>query len=118
MVRKNDGFAKHCPKDCPFRDHIASGQTMVFCSFALYADLLEPGRHTRTEVINGEVDYREPPHCDVYKRYRGKKKEIMKTKREYESKGLSIRMNLPGRSELSVTGAKHAPKCLHHRNKY
>ena len=114
MVRKGEGFAKHCPKDCPFRDNIASGQTMVFCSFALFADLLEPGRHTRTEIKDGKIDYHVPPNCDVYEKYKGKKKEIRKMKRSYEQKGLSIRMSRKGDSGLTVTASKHFPKYHHH----
>lgn len=110
MVRECGNFAAHdCPRDCPFLDRIASGQTMRFCSFALYADLIEAGRHTRTEILpDGTVDYHIPPNCDVYERYKGEIELVRKVKKEYERHYANLKLHKSHDNELQVTGHKHS----------
>lgn len=108
--------ARDCPRDCPFLDRIASGQSMRFCSFAVYADLIEPGRHTRTEVNkDGTINYNIPPHCNVYDKYREFPKIIKETKRRYESHLIQLRLH-HNEPDLSVTAHKHPVIVSHHRN--
>lgn len=100
---------RDCPKDCPFLDRVSSGKTMRFCSFAIYADLLEPGRHTRTEISpDGKVDYNIPPNCKVYDTYKSQRKKIASMKRKYKSKNI-LRLDNHSEPHLLVTGAKHSP---------
>lgn len=73
--KHDEGFAKSCPKDCPFRCNTSG---LIMCQFALYADKLEPGRLTRLEVemddnyrVTKEI-WHIPPECDVYEKYKGK----------------------------------------------
>ena len=100
---------RDCPKDCPFLDRVASGETMRFCSFSVYADILEPGRHTRTEVSpDGEVDYNIPPNCKVYDKYKSQKKLIASIKRKYKAQKI-LRLDKHPEPHLLVTGAKHSP---------
>ncbi len=111
MVRQNEGFAnKKCPKDCPFLFKLGDGQTIMYCAFAEYADILEPGRHTRTEIKdNGEIDYNIPPHCGVYKKYKNEKEKVERAKHELKTTP-TIR---PSQSGLVVTGHVHYWKKRH-----
>lgn len=115
---KTDEFiaARDCPKDCPFRDRIASGQTMIFCSFGLYVDLIEAGRHTRTEVLpDGTVNYHIPPNCDAYEKYKDKKKYVAQIKKYYERHQLRLHHKHFFDPELYVTGHRHSAISKHRK---
>lgn len=109
MVRKQNEFlAKICPDDCPFLDRLGTGSTVRFCSFALYADIIEPGRHTRTEIKqDGTVDYHIPPNCDVYERYINDLEAVRKAKKIYESRDVQLRLHKRHGTELLVTGPRY-----------
>lgn len=107
---------RDCPRDCPFLNRIAGGAGARVCTFALYADILEPNRHTRTEIHeDGTIDYNIPPNCNVYEKYKDKKSEIAKMKRKYKSKG-AVRTRRKAEAELVVTAHKHAAISRHHRH--
>lgn len=111
-IYNRGNFAAHkCPKDCPFRDKMGSG--LIYCSFAIYADKLEPGRHTRTEItVDGEPDYHFPPDCDIYDKYKDQTDRIREMKRIYDQYGL-MRYSKYENPDLVVTGKKHMPKSKH-----
>ena len=74
MVSPNElveDWVKHkCPRDCPFNKRLGDLRTR-YCNFAVYADVLEPGRKSRTEIdADGNVDYHIWPDCDIYKKYK------------------------------------------------
>jgi len=74
----DQGFARRCPTDCPFRSH---DQGLCICSFSLYANVLEPGRYTRMTIdADGKYNWHLPPDCDIYKKYKGKelRKDVKK----------------------------------------
>ena len=106
MVNKDEYFVTYqCPKDCPFRDKLE--RSYKFCSFSIYADAIEPGRRTRTEIHDdGSIDYHEPPDCDIYEKYKGKEDEIKKVKKKYDQYG--TRRVKDRDSRLWVTGRKHS----------
>lgn len=112
MVDKQDFATTICPHDCPFRDKLDRG--LKYCSFAIYANQLEPGRIARTEVIDGEPNYHIPPDCDVYERYKDRREEIQQMKDKYDQYG--IRRTPARNPELYVTGIKHRPVEHHRRN--
>lgn len=118
MVRQNEGFANtKCPRDCPFLERLGGGQTILCCMFATYTPFLEPDRITRTEIKeDGTVDYHMPPHCDIYKKYKGRNKEVELALRRYESRGLSIKMGQTYNDELIVTGHVQYFKKHHHED--
>lgn len=117
MVNKRvSDFAMKCPRDCPFRMRLASGFTPYFCAFALYADMLDAGRHTRTEIReDGTVDYHIPPDCDVYEKYKGEKDMVEKAKRDYESRNVQLKLDSSRSRDLVVTGHKHPKVQKRHR---
>lgn len=100
-VDSGDFVMNRCPEDCPFRDKMSFGIT--FCSFAIYANLLEPERLTRTEIRkDGTVDYHIPPDCDVYKKYKDRAEEIKALKKKYDQYGVKrLKHKEP---DLYVTG--------------
>ena len=101
---------RDCPKDCPFLDRIAGGVSIRICTFSLYADLIEPGRHTRTEINqDGSVDYKLPPECDVYEKYKDRPGIIKEAKRKYETQAIQLRLHHKRDKDLYVTGGKHSP---------
>lgn len=112
MVKKRDEFlAKICPADCPFLDRLATGSTVRFCSFAIYADIIEPGRHTRTEINDdGTVNYHIPPNCDVYDKYVNDFEAVKKAKKTYESRDVQLRLHKRHGTELIVTGPRYTRK--------
>ena len=96
--------SRKCPCDCPFRDKMPD-HSDYYCSFALYADVLEPGRFTRTEITpDGAVNYHLWPDCDIYQRYKGLNNVIAETKRRRQ---IQHQMGLRRSDEPLVTAHKH-----------
>ena len=105
-VDSGDFVMNECPKDCPFRDKMSYG--IAFCSFAIYANQLEPGRMTRTEISeDGKINYHLPPDCDVYERYKDKAQEVYKVKKKYDQYGTKRFSRME--DDLYVYGKRHAP---------
>lgn len=115
MVDTEGYFATYkCPHDCPFRDKFDG--KIKFCSFSVYAEVLEPGRLTRTEVRKDRSpDYHLPPDCDVYERYKDKGTEIKRMKHKYDEYGIK-RTKLVRPKELYTTAHKHSPYTSKWRN--
>ena len=112
--RRENWVRDLCPRDCPFNasvgDHVDR-----YCSFAAYADVLEPGRYTRTEIDpDGNVNYHIWPDCDVYPKYKGLNRVVNETKRR---KTVEHQMGLPAEPDVTVTGHKH-PAVSKHRRRY
>lgn len=100
-----------CPRDCPFNDRLAD-RSDRYCSFAIYADMLEPGRFTRTTIDDsGEINYHQYPDCDVYPRFKGLDKVVLETKRRRMSEH---KVGLPSSPDVAVTGHKHPATQKHH----
>jgi len=109
-IDSGDFVMNECPKDCPFRDRISYG--IMFCSFSIYADQLEPKRFTRTEIMpDGTVNYHLPPDCDVYERYKNRASEITALKKKYDRYGTKRFKRFE--PDLFVTGHKHVPLQKH-----
>jgi hypothetical protein len=113
-VRREEWVRYCCPKDCPFNDKLGD-LNMRYCSFSSYADILEPGRHTRTEVdADGHVNYHVWPDCDVYGKYKNMKSLVLEMKRRARTKHLRA---LPSGADVAVTARKR-PKRSKHKGEF
>ena len=108
--RRENWVRYKCPRDCPFNDRLGDMRTR-FCSFSVYADTLEPGRHTRTEVsADGTVNYHIWPDCDVYYKYKHIKNLVGEVKRRHKTKHLKA---TPVEPDVAVTAHKHPATSKH-----
>ena len=114
MVSKNerteDWVKYKCPRDCPFNKRLGDLRTR-YCNFAAYADVLEPGRKSRTEVDpNGNVNYHIWPDCDVYYKYKNLKHLLNEVVRRLRAEHME---RIQRETEPFVTAKKHPATSKH-----
>ena len=110
-AKDEDWVRWKCPRDCPFNNRLGD-HIDRYCCFAEYADVLEPGRYSRTEVAeDGTVNYHKWPDCDIYPRYKGLNKVVWETKRRRQ---VEHQIGLKASPTVKVTGHKHPATQKHH----
>lgn len=108
--RQEDWVKYHCPRNCPFNKRLGDLRTR-YCNFAAYADVLEPGRHTRTEIDpDGHINYHKWPDCDVYHKYKNLKNVINEALRRQRVEHIE---KIRSEADTFVTARKHPATSKH-----